>query len=342
MWRAESGDGDEMNIRQFTRGYTAKHDRRAWGELLGTLLAYGVSIGLAILYAQTWWLVVPLTVLAGLMGVRVYMIQHDCMHRAFFSSRRLNDAVGEVISPISLSPYVATRYNHNLHHAHVGDLDHREAFEIDIMTVEEYRNAPLARRLWYRFYRSPFTLLLVGPFVLYLILRRFPRNGIKTGVQWVILHDAMVAGYFAGIFLVAGWAGIMVLLGSIYVGATFGAVIPYVVHNFEQVYWGRRPEYTFEKGALEGTSVLRFGALFDLLTLNIAYHDLHHLNANIPCYNLKRCFAEAGDLLASYEIGFREAMACYRWKLYDERAQRMVGFAAARDRVGEMVNAPAE
>ena len=331
-----------MDIRNFTRGYTGKRDDLAWRVLSVTLLGYGISLGLAISQAERWWAVIPLTVLAGLFGIRVYMIQHDCMHRAFFASRRANDIAGELLSPISLSPYVATRYNHNLHHAHVGDLDHREAFEIDIMTVEEFRTASLGRRLWYRFYRSPLCLLVLGPFVLYLVLRRFPRNAMKTGVWWVILHDAMVLGYFALLYAIAGWAGVFVLLGSIYVGATFGAIIPYVVHNFEQVYWGRKPDYTYEKGALEGTSTLRFGRLFDWLTLNIAYHDLHHLNANIPCYHLKRCFEEAGDLLASREIGFREAISCYGWKLYDEQAGRMVSFAAARRGGSELLNTPAE
>ncbi|MEZ5715649.1 MAG: fatty acid desaturase [Paracoccaceae bacterium] len=229
-----------MNIREFSRGFTEKDDALAWRELALTLVAYAAFLSVALAYATVWWVVVPFTVLTGLMGIRVYMIQHDNMHRAFFTSRRLNDVVGELLSPISLSPYVATRYNHNLHHAHVGDLDHREAFEIDIMTVEEYRSAPLGRRLWYRFYRSPFTLLVVGPFVLYLILRRFPRNGIKTGIGWVVLHDAMVLGYVGLLYWIAGWAGVLVLMGSIYVGATFGAIIPYVVHNFEQVYWGRK------------------------------------------------------------------------------------------------------
>ena len=326
-----------MNIRAFSRDYTQKRDGLAWWVLAETLAGYVLSLGLAIRYAELWWAVVPLTVLAGLFGIRVYMIQHDCMHRAYFRARRMNDVLGELLSPISLSPYVATRYNHNLHHAHVGDLDHREAFEIDIMTVEEYRQAPLGRRLWYRFYRSPICLLLLGPFILYLILRRFPRNGLKTGIWWVALHDAMVLAYFAAIYALAGWTGVLVLLGSIYVGATFGAVIPYVVHNFEQVYWGRKPDYSYEKGALEGSSVLRFGAVFDWLTLNIAYHDLHHLNANIPCYRLKRCFEEAGDLLSSHQIGLREAISCYGWKLYDERAQRMVSFAAARQVPAELV-----
>ena len=220
-----------MNIREFSRQYTQKNDRVAWQELFVTMAGYALSLGLAIAWAGTWWLVIPLTALAGLFGVRVYMIQHDCMHRAFFASRRMNDIVGTLISPISMTPYQATKYNHNLHRAHVGDLDHREAFEIDIMTIEEYRTAPLGRRLWYRFYRSPFTLLVVGPFVLYLILRRFPRHAFKTGIWDVVLHDLAILAYFAGLYWIAGWAGVLVLLGSIYVGATFGAIIPYVVHD---------------------------------------------------------------------------------------------------------------
>ena len=150
----------------------------------------------------------------------------------------------------------------------------------------------------------------------------------------------MILGYFAFMYWLAGWAGVFVMLGSIYVGATFGAIIPYVVHNFEQVYWGRKPEYSYQKGALKGSSVLRFGDWFDVLTLNIAYHDLHHLNANIPAYRLKTCFEEAGDLLHSYEIGFFEAMSCYGWKLYDEEAQKMVTFAATRPSM-RAVNTPA-
>ncbi|KNG95365.1 fatty acid desaturase [Pseudaestuariivita atlantica] len=318
-----------MNIRQHTRAYVAKDDARAWSELATTLVLYVACLVGAILAAPNWWLVVPLTVLMGLFGVRVYMLQHDCMHGSLFSDRKLNDFWGNALSVVALSPYAATRHNHNLHHAHVGDLDHREAFEIDIMTVEEFRAASPARRAWYRLYRSPFTLLVVGPFILYLVVRRFPRNGIVTGVGNVILHDALVLGYFVVVWAAAGWTGVAILLGSIYVGATFGAIIPYVVHNFEEVYWNRRPAYTYEDGALRGSSVLRFGRLFDWLTLNIAYHDLHHLNANVPCYNLKRCYEDAGEGLHSREIGWREAMSCYGWKLYDEEKRRMVSFAAA-------------
>ncbi len=333
---------DTRELRRFSRGYTTKNDKLAWFEVSWTLVGYGISLYLAIALAHLWWAVIPLVILTGAFSVRTYMLQHDCMHRALFLKTKINDLVGTLVSPISLTPYQATRYNHNLHHAHVGDLDHREAFEIDIMTIREYNAAPPWRRVWYRFYRSPFTLLVVGPFVLYLVLRRFPRNAFKTGILDVILHDLAVVGMFVGLYAWAGWSGVFVLLGSIYVGATCGAIIPYTVHNFEQVYWGRKPEYTYDKGAMEGTSVLDFGAFFDFVTANIAYHDLHHLNANIPSYNLKRCYEEAGDLIQSRKIGLREAISCYGWKLYDEDSQQMVGFGAARRLRAPFVREPAE
>jgi len=318
-----------MSIREFSRAYTTKNDKIALFETLWTLAAYGLSVALALSFLGTFW-VVPFTILGGIFGVRVYMIQHDCMHNALFKSRVINDLVGTLVSPISLTPYQATKFNHNLHHAHVGNIEHREAFEIDMMTIDEYLAAPRLKQLWYRFYRSPFTLVFVGPFVLYTVLRRFPRNAFKTGVWWVVLHNAMFLAMFAGLYAVAGWGGVLVQLGAIYVATCFGAIIPYVVHNFEEVYWGRKPEYTYEKGALQGSSVLDFGPVFDFLTANIGYHDLHHLNANIPCYRLKKCYQDAGDLIASRKIGLRDVIACYGWKLYDERNNRMVGWASLR------------
>ncbi|MEM8980742.1 MAG: fatty acid desaturase [Pseudomonadota bacterium] len=316
-----------MNIREFSRAYTEKSNVVAFVETLWTVLAYLACIALAISFLGTFW-VVPFTALAGVLGVRIYMLQHDCMHNSLFESRLVNDVLGTLLSPVSLTPYQATKYNHNLHHAHVGNIEHREAFEIDMMTVAEFQEASRAQQLWYRFYRSPFTLVFVGPFVLYTVLRRFPRNGFKTGIWWVVLHNALLLGMFAALYLIAGWGGVLIQFGAIYVATVFGAIIPYVVHNFEEVYWGRRPEYTYEQGALQGSSVLDFGPVFDFLTANIGYHDLHHLNANIPCYRLKKCYLEAGDLLQSRKISLSEVVQCYRWKLYDEQTNRMVGWDA--------------
>jgi omega-6 fatty acid desaturase (delta-12 desaturase) len=327
-WRDATQRGKRMDIRAAARLHASADDGRAWIELAVTLTLYFAAMAVALANIGTWAVLLPAMLVAAAMGLRTYMIQHDCLHRSFFSSRAVNDTVGTLVSPISMSPYKATRYIHNLHHTHVSDLDRRDTFEIYVMTLREWQAAPWWKRLQYRLYRSPVTLILVGPFILYGILRRMPLYGLKTGVGDLILHNVLLAAYLLAIWWFAGWPGLAVWAVTVWAACAFGALIPYVVHNFEHIHWGTKPELDFQTAALEGSSVLDWGRLFDLVTLNIAFHDLHHLNAKIPGYKLKAAHndLEARGLIESEKIGFLEGLGCLRWKLYDEANGKMIRF----------------
>ena len=311
-----------------SRRFACSDDRQAWLELSVSLALYIGAMVVGLTTLGTWWLTVPAVLVAAAMGLRIYMIQHDCLHRSFFSSRKLNDCVGSLLSPIAMTPYKATRYIHGLHHTYVSDLERRDAFEIFTMTLKEWRSASNWKRLQYRYYRSPIVLILVGPFILYGLLRRVPLYGFKVGVGDLILHNILHASYQWLIWAIAGWYGIAVWAASVYLACAFGALIPYVVHNFEHIHWGRRPELTFKAAALDGSAVLDWGWLFDLVTMNIGYHDLHHLNAKIPGYKLRQAHAalEENGMLQSEKIGFLQGLGCLRWKLYDEENGRMIPF----------------
>lgn len=318
----------KRKIYSASRRFAHSDDRRAWGELMVSLALYIGALAIGLTTIGTWWLTIPAVVLAASMGLRIYMIQHDCLHRSFFTSQKTNDRVGTLLSPIAMTPYRATRYIHGLHHTYVSDLERRDTFEIFTMTLKEWQLATRWKRLRYRYYRSPVVLILVGPFLLYGILRRMPLYGFKTGVGDLVLHNVLLASKLALIWWVAGWGGIAVWTAAVYLACAFGALIPYVVHNFENIHWGKRPELTFRTAALEGSAVLDWGRLFDLVTMNIGYHDLHHLNAKIPGYKLRTAYVslEADGLLQSEKIGFWQGLACLRWKLYDEANGRMIPF----------------
>ncbi len=317
-----------MDIRTVSRQYSYAIDSRAWVELGSTFVLYVGAVLLALSSIGTIWVMLPAMLLAATLGLRIYMVQHDCLHRSFFSSPLLNDAVGTLLSPIAMTPFKATRYIHNLHHTFVSDLDRRDSFEIYTMTLSEWEAASTWERLRYRLYRSPVTLLLIGPFILYGFLRRMPLYGLKTGIGDLVLHNLLLAAYLGTVWYFAGWAGIGVLAGSIYFACVFGALIPYVLHNFEHIHWGTKPGLDFSTAALKGSSVLDWGWLFDLAMMNIGYHDLHHLNANIPGYRLKAAYQdlEARGLIDSEKIVFFEGLKCLRWKLYDADRDRMIAF----------------
>ncbi len=318
-------------IRSVARQYAKSDDRRAWIELAITLPLFFAALAAGIAAVGNWPLMMLAILVAAGAGLRTYMIQHDCLHGSYFSTRRTNDIVGSLISPVALSPYRATQYIHNLHHTHVGDLDRRDAFEIMIMTRDEWDAASPGRRLFYRIYRSPVTLVLIGPFVFFAILRRMPLYGFRVGFWDMVLHNVLLLTMVLGLWVAAGWAGVGVWLGAVYFATSFGALIPYVVHNFETVRWGTKPELDFETAALKGSAVLDWGAFFDWATLNIGYHDLHHLNARIPGYKLKAAHGELEErgLLTSVRIGFLDGLRCLRWKLYDEAETRMITFREA-------------
>jgi omega-6 fatty acid desaturase (delta-12 desaturase) len=323
----------DQSLRAFLRPYTAKSDLRGALSFLVTLAVYAAALfGGAGLAGQGMWLAAaPLVVVLAFASVRLYVLQHDCGHYSLFATRWLNDAAGHVLSIFSLTPFRVMQYNHNLHHAYLGNLDHRETTEVYTMTLHEWQTAPWHRRLWYRIYRNPAVMLSLGGIVTYFFAYRWPRNTAQVGARGVIAHNLMLAGFVGLVWLTLGWAGVGVLALSAVIAGVIGVFLVYLQHNFEETYWDRKPDLDFRKATLVGSSSLDLGWLWDLGTGNIAYHDLHHFNPGIPSYNLRRCQNDLPEHLKSHDvIRWPEAINSFRLKLWDEEAERLVPFPTER------------
>ena len=83
-----------------------------------------------------------LTVPAAGFVVRLFIIQHDCGHSAYFRSQRANDVVGSLCSSATFTPYANWRRQHAGHHAVWNNLDQRHT-GADIysacLTLREYQ-----------------------------------------------------------------------------------------------------------------------------------------------------------------------------------------------------------
>jgi len=100
--------------------------------------------------------------------VRLFMIQHDCGHGAFFRHRGANDWVGRCIGILTLTPYDFWRRTHAMHHASSGNLDRRGMGDVDTLTVNEYLSLSRWGKLQYRLYRHPLIMFGFGPAYLFL------------------------------------------------------------------------------------------------------------------------------------------------------------------------------
>src|SRR3546814_10305211 len=68
---------------------------RAVWQLINTLVPYAAVWTLMYFcVSDSWWLAIPLVMLAGGLLVRIFIIFHDCGHGPYFASQRANDIAG--------------------------------------------------------------------------------------------------------------------------------------------------------------------------------------------------------------------------------------------------------
>ena len=315
-----------MDLRGHTREFCQKDNRLAAVSFFGTFAVFFLCLFLAIRFADHWWVMLMAGVIFAFSSVLLYVLQHDCGHHSLFETRGQNELSGHVLSPFTFAPFEVMKQNHNLHHSGVGNLEHRETGEIYTMTLREWEQTTFWARLQYRVYRNPLIMIPIGAFFTYFIRYRWPKNTLRFGVLGVAMHNVAIIGLLLGLWLLAGGEGVVIWFVFSFLGGMIGVFLVYLQHNFEDTYWDRRPDLDPQIAALQGSSCLNFGWLFDLAVANITLHDIHHFNARIPSYRLRACHHSLPPELALRRIKFPEAMAALKLKLWDEEAKRLVPF----------------
>ncbi len=281
-----------------------------------------------------WWASLLLAVPAGCFMVRLFIIQHDCGHGAFFANKMANDWLGRALGVMTLTPYDFWRKTHAIHHATSANLDRRGIGDVDTLTVREYLARSPWGRLKYRLYRHPVVLFGFGPAFLFLLQHRLPVGLMRSGwTPWISTQatNAAIALIAAGLmWLVGAPAFLLVHLPIILVSATLGVWLFYVQHQFEGTIWTEGRDWSFHEAALRGSSFYDLPAPLRWLTGNIGIHHVHHLCSNIPYYRLTRVLQDHPELRRIGRLTLRESIGCVRLALWDEQRQRMVSFRDAR------------
>jgi omega-6 fatty acid desaturase (delta-12 desaturase) len=167
------GQTDNAAWKEVVARYQKSSTWRALWQIVNTLVPYAVLWYLMYLsLAVSYWLVVPLAVLAAGFLVRVFIIQHDCGHGSFFKSRLANDILGFITGVLTFTPYFHWRWEHALHHSTSGDLDRRGTGDVWTLTVQEYLDSSRWKRFSYRLVRNPAVLFVIAPMFLFLIWQR--------------------------------------------------------------------------------------------------------------------------------------------------------------------------
>jgi omega-6 fatty acid desaturase (delta-12 desaturase) len=311
-----------------TRYHSASSARANW-QVINTFGPYAI-----LWYAMyksasiSYWITVPLALLAAGLLVRIYIIFHDCGHGSFYKSRVANRILGFITGMLTLTPFHHWRWQHALHHRTCGDLDRRGAGDVWTLTVREYLASSRWKRLSYRLTRSPLVLFVLAPFYLFVIHQRFPAAAApkreRRSVHWTNLAILAMAGSMSAMMGIKTY--LLIQLGVTTITGAAGIWLFYVQHQFEGAYWQRGSKWSYTAAALQGSSFYKLPRILQWFSGNIGFHHIHHLCPRIPNYNLQRCH-DADTLFA--EVKPLTLLASFRsiaFRLWDEQEGKLVGF----------------
>ena len=281
----------------------------------------------------SWWLVIPLAMIAGLFLVRIFIIFHDCGHGSFFKSRIANDVVGSITGLLTFTPFYQWRWDHAIHHATSGHLDKRGTGDLWTLTVEEYLASSRWRRFSYRLARKPFVLFVIAPVFVLLFKQRFPSAGAnkreRESVQWMNLALLGMAIGLSAIFGIVPY--LIVQVAALSVAGALGFWLFYIQHQFEGVYWEREEQWDYTAAALKGSSFYKLPRILQWFTGNIGFHHIHHLSARIPNYNLERCHKAHLMFQGVKPITLLASLQSLKFRLWDEQRKKLVGYRHLRN-----------
>lgn len=315
--------------------YREPSTRRSILELAATLLPFALLWGLAWLsLSVSYWLALGIAMLNGLFLVRIFCIQHDCGHAAFFHSRTVQDWVGRALGVLTLTPYDVWKRTHALHHAQHGNLDQRGIGDVLTLTVEEYRARNWFGRLLYRLYRHPLVLFVLGPSYLFILENRLPLGLMRAGPRYWVSAMGTNAAITILLALII-WAGgflpvLLIYVPTTVVAATIGVWLFYVQHQFEETHWAKQDEWQLHEAALEGSSHYVLPQPLRWLSANIGIHHVHHLYSRIPFYRLPEVLRDHKELAEAQRLTPRESLRSVKLHLWDEKLGRLMSFGEAR------------
>jgi omega-6 fatty acid desaturase (delta-12 desaturase) len=285
-------------------------------------------LSLDVSYLLTLALAVPT---AGFL-VRVFIVFHDCAHGSFLPSKRANAWLGAFVGLLVYAPFLRWRHDHAVHHATSGDLDRRGTGDVLTLTVEEYRGLSRRGRLGYRIHRNPLVMFGLGPIVAMVVGPRLVSRDARPRMRRSVLGtDVALALLIGGLCWAIGWWQFLLVQGpaALIAGST-GIWLFYVQHQFEDAYWESAEGWTYAEAALRGSSYLRLPRVLQFFTGNIGFHHVHHLNARIPNYNLRRAHEENAIFHDVPTLSLWDGLGAVRLKLWDEGRGRLVTFSQAQ------------
>jgi omega-6 fatty acid desaturase (delta-12 desaturase) len=314
-----------------TKQYAVDSTAKSWWCILSTSTLW-LAVIVSTIWVPSYLLKMALSILSGLLLLRLFVIYHDQQHNAILPRSKLAEWLMRGFGILALSPSSIWRSSHNHHHNHNSKIKGSHIGSFPIMTKDHYLKASKSSRLIYLFMRHPLTILF-GYFFVFLhgmCLRPFvmkPKQHLDC-----LLAMLVHGGIAVALIHFFGWqTWLLVQTIPHFITYAIGSYLFYAQHNFPDVAFYDKAGWTYERAALDSCSYMKTSKLMAWFSANIGYHHIHHLNARIPFYRLPEVLKEMPELQKPKitTLNPREILRCLSLKVWDVELQRMVPLPAS-------------
>jgi acyl-lipid omega-6 desaturase (Delta-12 desaturase) len=298
----------------------AKDGRKAWQQALTTIVT--VSLGMYAISVSPWFLLPFAWIFTGTAMTGCFVIGHDCAHRSFSNSRKVNDIVGHLFMLTLIYPFHGWRYGHAKHHKHTNKMDVDNAWQP--WRPEAYAEAPTWLQVVYQAMRGRLWWMASFPHwaAVHFDWRKFPEGKTRADVK------------FSALFVIIGAAVIFPILITTlgFVGFVKFWVVPWVVYHFwmstftivhhtaSDIPFNPADEWDEAIAQLAGTVHCEYPRWVEFLCHDINVHIPHHISTAIPSYKLREAHAIIKENWAEYlqERGQSLKERKFNWELMQD------------------------
>lgn len=317
-----------------TTPFTHENVAHTWSLLAVTMMVVAaLHVGVLVMDRVAPWAMLPLGVLTGLVYVRLFIFYHDFLHGALFRRQPLARWVLGGVGYLILAVTSVWQETHDYHHRHNARVIGSSIGSYPVVTVKMWMRMNATQRRQYRLTRNPVVMAL-GYLTVFMVgmsaspFRRSPKTHWQAPFA-VLVHLAWIATWT----VLFGWkAAVCAIVVPMFVACGLGSYLFYAQHNFPEVRYFERREWTFDQAALRSSSMFEMPRWMHWLTGNIGYHHIHHLNHRIPFYRLPEAYAAIPELQIPGRVSWRPSSirACLALAVWDPERQKMMTWQELR------------
>lgn len=310
-----------------SKQFSVENPLRSWFEVLLTIVLAAIVVTITAFDNIPMIARVGISIVAGLLIMRLFVIYHDYQHRAILSRSKTAEWLMRVMGIYLLAPETIWRRTHEHHHNNNSKLTISGIGSYPTVSKTRFMKLTKMEKRIYLINRNP-AVILLGYFTLFtywLNLKSFVQSPSKhvDSLLALLLHWGIgyAIWYFLGLdsLILTWWMPFFMAYG-------LGSYLFYCQHNFPGAKFRENQDWEYDYAALSSTSHMRMNPIMHWFTADIGFHHVHHLNSRIPFYRLREAVRSMPELdnVATTSWSPMDMIRCFRLKLWDQESETMI------------------